>query len=150
MKRLAGFFSFKGRATRTAFWQTQLLCNVFFAMLWALGLLLADLTARGAFAAISLIGVAPVLAAQLAVLCRRLHDRGKSGWWLLPFYAIPLVISLVLSAFQSETPESSPFTAGLAILALIELGLIGWGLVEVGFIRGTRGANRYGPDPAAA
>ena len=46
-----------------------------------------------------------VLLPSLAVGARRLHDIGKSGWWLL-IYLIPLVGWLVLLFFAVQPSQS--------------------------------------------
>jgi uncharacterized membrane protein YhaH (DUF805 family) len=70
---------------------------------------------------------------------KRLHDRDKSGWWLLVFYLAPMVLSWI-SAILSRN--------GIGIvLALASFAISIWALVELGCLRGTVGPNRYGPDP---
>ena len=66
---------------------------------------------------------------------KRLHDRDKSGWWVLLFYVAPSIF---------EGIENS---TGLFIPGLTGFGISIWGLVELGFLRGTTGQNSYGPDP---
>jgi uncharacterized membrane protein YhaH (DUF805 family) len=75
----------------------------------------------------------------LAIGIKRLHDRDRSGWWILLFYFGPSV----LAAAQASTD------AGFAslILGLGTFVISVWCLVELGFLRGTRGPNRFGPDP---
>jgi len=55
-----------------------------------------------------------VLYPSLMVMVKRLHDRGRSGWFVL-----------------------------LVFVPLVNL----WPLIEISFLRGTRGSNNYGPDP---
>jgi uncharacterized membrane protein YhaH (DUF805 family) len=67
---------------------------------------------------------------------KRLHDRDKSGWWLLVFFLLPAVLSGLGT------------TIGFAILfSLASLAVSIWGVVELGFLRGSAGPNQYGPDP---
>ncbi|MGI9387877.1 MAG: DUF805 domain-containing protein [Methyloligellaceae bacterium] len=83
--------------------------------------------------------VAAVVFSSLSLAVRRLHDRNKSGWWLIPFYLIPNVLAGIGDQF-GENP--------LAIVFLVaSLALSIWALVEIGFLRGTVGDNEYGPDP---
>ena len=74
-----------------------------------------------------------------AVGVKRLHDRDKSGWWILLFYLAPSVLGSI--ANTSEQP-----LAGF-ILGVGSFVISIWALVELGFLRGTVGPNRYGPDP---
>jgi uncharacterized membrane protein YhaH (DUF805 family) len=126
-------FRLDGRRSRRGYWR---------AYLWLTALSSVVLVA-GYWTMIHVrwLGVAllsPMLAmigAQVAVIVQRLHDRARSGLWAAPF----LLLSLVGSFVQNPT--------GSAILILLlNLGLL-WGVVEIAFLRGRRGANRYGPDP---
>jgi uncharacterized membrane protein YhaH (DUF805 family) len=74
-----------------------------------------------------------------AVGVKRLHDRDKSGWWVLLFLLAPSVLGSI--ANTSEQPLVG-FVLGLASFVISI-----WALVELGFLRGTVGPNRYGPDP---
>ncbi|MEO1198990.1 MAG: DUF805 domain-containing protein [Pseudomonadota bacterium] len=95
-------------------------------------------------------------AAKLVVLfsiipnIRRLHDRGKSGWWLLLFSGMPwLTIGTVLFALSLLPPSPPPVialsVALTSLLALIAaLGIMLWGAVELTMRSGTPGPNKYG------
>ncbi|MBV8824186.1 MAG: DUF805 domain-containing protein [Hyphomicrobiales bacterium] len=92
-----------------------------------------------------LVGVGVVyvvlLVVGIFVGIKRLHDRDKSGWWLLLFYLVPMVLSWI-SAILSRN--------GIGVLfALASLIVAVWALVELGFLRGTAGPNQYGEDPLA-
>ena len=69
--------------------------------------------------------------AGACVLSKRLHDRGKSGWWA----------ALVLAALVAVWPRPIGFLDFLFGLALI------WAVIELGVLSGEEGANRYGPNP---
>jgi uncharacterized membrane protein YhaH (DUF805 family) len=80
-----------------------------------------------------------LLVVGIFVGIKRLHDRDKSGWWLLVFYLAPMLLSWV-SAILSRN--------GIGIVfALASFAISIWALVELGCLRGTVGPNRYGPDP---
>jgi uncharacterized membrane protein YhaH (DUF805 family) len=72
-----------------------------------------------------------------ALTTKRLHDRDKSAWWVLLFCGAPSILEAIGEHVGS---------AG-SILSLIGGGISVWGLVELGFLRGTTGQNRYGPNP---
>jgi uncharacterized membrane protein YhaH (DUF805 family) len=76
-----------------------------------------------------------------AVSIKRLHNRNKSGWWMIPF----IVATGLYSQFGDRLAGSwaKPFV-GLAAFILVI-----WGLAEMYRLRGTRRPNRFGPDPLA-
>jgi len=65
------------------------------------------------------------------VLSKRLHDRGRSGWWA----------ALILFALLAVWPRPIGFFDFLFAIALI------WAVVELGLMGGEQGANRFGPNP---
>jgi uncharacterized membrane protein YhaH (DUF805 family) len=82
-----------------------------------------------------------VLWCYAAVSIKRLHDRNKSAWWTLPFFVLPGLFN----QFESRLGDSIPVIAIGAILSVTFL----WGFIETGFLSGTQGPNRFGPDPLA-
>ena len=91
---------------------------------------------------IILVGVlvlVPSIVSWFAIGVKRLHDRDQSGWWILLFYFGPAV--------ASGLAQNSDSGAAALILSLVSLGIWIWALVVLGFLPGTRGPNRYGPDP---
>ena len=76
-----------------------------------------------------------------ATTVKRLHDRDKSGWWIVPFFIAPNLFSKIGDRLGDSWPAS--FLA----LAMVVLGV--WAFVEMLCLRGTGGPNRFGPDPLA-
>jgi uncharacterized membrane protein YhaH (DUF805 family) len=74
-----------------------------------------------------------------ATAIKRLHDRDKSGWWLLPFFVAPGLYG----QFADRLPDSY-VTASFAWVAF---ALYLWGFVELYFLKGTNWPNRFGPSP---
>jgi uncharacterized membrane protein YhaH (DUF805 family) len=74
-----------------------------------------------------------------AIGVKRLHDRNKNGWLVLLFYLAPSVLVSI------ATPTDQAVAAFVLGLAAFVISI--WGLVELGFRRGTVGPNPYGPDP---
>jgi uncharacterized membrane protein YhaH (DUF805 family) len=74
-----------------------------------------------------------LLYAGACVLSKRLHDRGRSGWWA----------ALVLFALIAVWP--TPHGFGALIFTLI----LGWAVIELGVMQSEAGANRFGPSPLA-
>lgn len=85
------------------------------------------------------IGLGLFLWIFLATSIKRLHDRDRSAWWMLPFFAGPQLFN----HFSDQFPDSY----FMMIPATIMLVLMIWGFVELYFLRGTKWTNRYGPDP---
>jgi len=144
MERLRELLRFDGRLSRIAFWRAYLFLAIAFSLSWCLGLF--AILAVGPPGAILLLPICPLLAANVAIAIRRLHDRGKSGWWIIPVGLLPFLAGLGMSA--ETTGASSP--ALLALTGLMATALVIWGWVEIGFRRGEAGANRYGEAPQAA
>lgn len=139
-------FSFNGRANRATWWLTFL---IFLILCPVLAFAQQRLSKFGGIDFLSFglgLGVNVVaLYSWIAVSCKRLHDRDKSGWWLILLFVMPTVLlavgTMLLGAFKSE--------AGLACL-FAALGIVIWAIIELGGLRGTAGANQYGPDPREA
>jgi uncharacterized membrane protein YhaH (DUF805 family) len=159
-------FSFTGRLNRARFWLATILLFVVGLVLLPIHVLSWILIATSPFSAAALIAVKGlsvmpfasaglifvllvylfvffanllILFASLAVVIKRLHDRDKSAWWLLPF---ALVSSILQAVAYNTLAVEVRIILGLACLAVAI-----WFLVELGFLRGTAGPNRYGPDP---
>jgi uncharacterized membrane protein YhaH (DUF805 family) len=77
----------------------------------------------------------------VAILIKRLHDRNKSGWWMVPFFVVPGLYH------QFEDRLGDTYLAGFVGLMAAILGL--WCFIEIACLSGTSGPNRFGPDPLA-
>ena len=123
------------------------------ALIVAIGLLMSSLTENQVVAAALTLGASLMLWviafilfiavtwSSLAVGVKRLHDRDKSGWWILLFWLGPSL----LGGWQSTGPNMG----GGLVLSLAAGVIAIWGFVELGCLRGTPGPNQYGPDPLA-
>lgn len=69
--------------------------------------------------------------AGACVLSKRLHDRGRSGWWA----------ALILLAIVACWPHPAGFLDFLFFAVLV------WAAVELAVMPGEQGANRYGVNP---
>lgn len=145
MSRLTRLFSFRGRASRLTYWRTQLWTSLVVAVLWVVTIFVA--MGAGDVAVIPLLLGIPVLVISLAVLVRRLHDRNRSSWWLLVFWAAPSACFIAAQWATERTGDGGTLAlAGLVAGLAFEL----WAIIEVGFLRGSKGDNRYGPPPAVS
>ena len=82
----------------------------------------------------------------LAIGVKRLHDRGKSGWWMLVFILPGGIRNTVESGYFYHGTKDWPtwIAIDLSIAAIIVLF---WAIIELGLLRGTAGANQYGENP---
>ncbi|UVO53071.1 DUF805 domain-containing protein [Sphingomonas sp. SUN039] len=117
----------------------------------------ALMAAGGAVGIIYLLNVLfslAMLIPSIAVGVRRLHDTDRRGWWLLAPLA-PYVAIFVLSfgmigmaasggANETTTAASAAVLIGICGLAVLVLGVM---LLVFMCLEGTRGPNRFGPDP---
>jgi uncharacterized membrane protein YhaH (DUF805 family) len=78
----------------------------------------------------------------IATSIKRLHDRDKSGWWMVPFFAVPNLCN-----HYSDLLPDSWFMLIPGVIAFV---LMIWGFVELYFLRGSRKTNRFGPNPLLA
>lgn len=128
-------FSFKGRISRKQWWLGVLIISLAAALMLGIAF----------WSSVPLLAIPFILVvfvATYALSVKRLHDRGKSGLWALVFIFLPGV----LDRWSDRLTEESPLWW---VLVLIGSALTIWGLIELGFRRGTDGDNDYGPDPLA-
>ena len=122
---LAGWISLNGRMPRRKWWFRCLLILIsFLACCSIYGGTVIPEHYRPAFLIAALV-ISAVLFFFISV--RRLHDLGLSGWWMPP-----------AMAFCVTVDQLSPGVSSLMMLLVC---------VWLGFFRGTKGPNSYGPDP---
>ena len=87
-------FSFRGRINRAKYWLTFLIYFIaLFALYVLFGLFFSFPTDLLGTILIFAIPFIPIIFSCIAVAIKRLHDRNKSGWWLLVFYLLPVFAS---------------------------------------------------------
>ena len=101
-------------------------------------------------AALGLIGVllAGFVYAWFAVMAKRLHDRNRSAYWLILLFVATFVSPSVQVLVWTNPGMSDRFglvTGTLLPLAMLVVTL--WAFVELYCLPGTKGENRFGPDP---
>ena len=156
LRKYAGF---SGRATRAEYWWWTLATTVCILILGALAFLLPD-----AALTMSLVESLFILAIFLptwAVTMRRLHDIGKSGWWILAWIFIGSVSGIIMLvgavlAFGLAFLGDLLGDGGLAAIGYVVLiiGLVPYAGTLLWMIawlarQGDAGSNRHGPDPRA-
>jgi uncharacterized membrane protein YhaH (DUF805 family) len=76
-----------------------------------------------------------------ATTIKRLHDRDKSGWWIVAFFIAPALVGGIANRLDDSN--------AVVALLLIAVSLNLWGSFELLFRKGACGPNRFGPDPLA-
>ncbi|MDC6351043.1 DUF805 domain-containing protein [Zeaxanthinibacter sp. PT1] len=107
LKVISQYTDFTGRARRMEYWMFVLFHFIFSVLAVAidnlLGITFGDIPYGWLFLAYALFSLLPGLAVQV----RRLHDSGRSGWWILIGF-VPLVGGLVLLVFYLLDSEDGP------------------------------------------
>jgi uncharacterized membrane protein YhaH (DUF805 family) len=140
------FFGFTGRINRAKYWLGILIYIIIALVMASLGYA-ADQTA--AFQLLSIIVNIGLFISGLALGAKRLHDRDKSGWWLLLFYIVPSAlfgIGAVMFLYGIGAEAAGGVITG-TIAYVLGLAVLVWAIIELGCLRGTLGPNRFGPDP---
>ena len=130
---------FSGRLNRKAYWSLILKLLAFMIVGIAIGIALMTASAPFFGGALVFASVIIALIASLGVSVRRLHDRNKSAWWLIPFNFLPNG----LVNMSETTPDSSTSVTVLTVGIALSI----WAFVDMGCLKGTEGDNAYGPDP---
>ena len=103
----ANYFNFKTRASRSEYWYF-----ILFLFIVSIALTIVDLAMNGPggkFLLNTIFSLATFIP-SLSVLVRRLHDIGRSGWYVLLVF-IPLVgiIILIYWACQPSAPQPNAY-----------------------------------------
>lgn len=94
------YTNFSGRSTRSEYWWF-----VLFNVLIGIAIIIIGVIAEP-LSYIGYIWELAILVPSLALAIRRLHDIGKSGWWLL-IGLIPLVGAIILLVFYCQSSDGS-------------------------------------------
>jgi len=157
------YFSPSGRISRSQFWLRGML-PIYGIMIVLYVIMIIGISAKsgvitGIFSVIVSIYALIVIWPIIAVWVKRIHDRNKSGWYLLipiiagiivaivMIVAIASTVSAIMTGHDSEVGLLAGAGVFAVILYLINFGIGIWFFVEFGCMRGTIGANLYGPDP---
>ena len=90
---------FSGRARRKEYWMYTLFVTIIYIVLAVIGVVAKQTW-------IPIVFYVGILLPSLGVLVRRLHDTGRSGWWVL-FGLVPLAGGITLLVFTCLDGEPS-------------------------------------------
>ena len=143
---LKKYADFTGRAPRAEYWWFVLLYVVAYLVATILDSVLGLGGMLYTYGPITLLLALTVLVPSIAVTVRRLHDTNRSGWWIMLAVIPYLILGIMVGSAAANGDMTGLATAGLfSIVALI--GAIV--LLVFMVLPGTKGDNRFGPDPYA-
>jgi len=77
------YANFSGRAQRAEYWMFQLLTFIVFIGAFFFSLFVAKHNSENIFLLLVVLIILILIVPAFSVLVRRLHDIGRSGWWML-------------------------------------------------------------------
>ena len=134
---LKKYAQFGGRSQRKEFWYFFLFYSLFSIPFGVVDMFLIGTSILGT------IYFLVFLTPSLAVGVRRLHDMGRSGWWML------LYTGIVLQQLASGVKVSGRGVSGEAVVAIVFVVAAVCAVVLIVFMvrKSQPGRNRYGPGP---
>lgn len=133
---LSKYADFRGRASRSEYWYFVLFVIVVALIASVLDVLLSTFV-------VNALSSLALLLPNLSVVVRRLHDTGRSGYWVLAFY-LTIGITLTLSVGISLYYPSPVIIPLLLVTCLIILIIIYFVFT---LLPSMEGDNKYGPNP---
>ena len=103
------YFQPEGRARRKEFWMFQLFVYVAIIALCIVGSIFSAISNTLGMLVFAIIGLAGlgIILPGITLNIRRLHDIGKSGWWLLlSFIPFGGIVLLVFACLDSQPGEN--------------------------------------------
>ena len=143
-------FSLYGRTSRAGYWLFILI-----ALCVSIAGIMIDHVA-GTYSAIEsgpfeIIASLLTIPSSIAITVKRFHDREMSGYWIIGFALLTIGAIASLAFVPGEPFEFGegmpPAFVFVGVLGAVVIQIIQ--LVILGFLPGTRGPNKYGPDPLA-
>jgi len=103
---LKKYFVFSGRAQRAEYWYFILFNIIASIIIVIIDSIVGTFNPETGVGILSVIYALAILIPSIAVAVRRLHDTGRTGWWLL-IWLIPLVGFIVILVFMILDSEPS-------------------------------------------
>ena len=142
---LKKYADFSGRAPRAEFWWFYLLMIVAYFVAMIVDSLVG-IELMGPYGLLTCLIALALIVPSLAATVRRLHDTNRSGWWIL-IAVVPYFIMGVMMGMAAASGNM----AGMASAGIVGLVALAGGIAMLVFmvLPGTKGDNRFGPDPYA-
>jgi uncharacterized membrane protein YhaH (DUF805 family) len=139
-------FSFRGRLNRARYLILELAVLTSWLMLWVKH----PAEASPQWEALHWLAAVVIGWINLAATARRLHDRNRSGWWTVAVLVVNRLVFLSYGLFFGSYfgADISSAVQLLFVMAFVTLSVLQtWIFIELFFMIGTDGTNRFGPDP---
>lgn len=114
LKALKQYFDFSSRARRKEYWFFILFYVIFYLIAATIDVVLLQSDPQSGVGIVTLIFSLAVFFPSLAVNVRRLHDTGRSGWWLLLSF-IPLAGIIILVFLCQDSTEDNNYGTNLKL-----------------------------------
>jgi uncharacterized membrane protein YhaH (DUF805 family) len=101
LQALKKYATFSGRAQRAEYWYFVLFYTLIYIVLSIIDSTIGFFSAKFGVGLLSGLFTLSVLVPSLAVAVRRLHDTGRSAWWILIAF-IPIIGGIVLLVFTVQ------------------------------------------------
>lgn len=150
---LSKYATFSGRASRSEYWWFYL-----FTILVNIGTSIIDAVLNTGFdneiGIVSTVASLALLLPSIAVTARRLHDIGRTGWWML-FPVVTILATVVVAfvaLFDALLGADADFRPAISwVLVLLVCGLLALAacitMLVFLCLDSTPGPNKYGPSP---
>lgn len=137
-------FGFKGRINRARYLAVQLAILALWLVLWLKSPFDFSSQWQPWVFALAMIWI------NTATTVKRLHDRNRSGWWAVAVFVVSRLSYVYYGLFfglyfgvDISIAEELLFVMSAAALSLLQT----WVVIELFFLIGTDGPNRFGSDP---
>jgi uncharacterized membrane protein YhaH (DUF805 family) len=111
LEALKKYAVFGGRARRMEYWMFVLFNVIFSIATFCIDMVVGAASGLGGFGILFCLYSLGIFIPSISVAVRRLHDIGKSGWWLLICF-VPLVGAIVLLVFYIQPGQAGANTYG--------------------------------------
>ncbi|HYD13057.1 MAG TPA: DUF805 domain-containing protein [Allosphingosinicella sp.] len=138
---LKRYAEFRGRSTRTELIAFYLLVLTVTVLLGWGGTAISFHAQQWVSSGLALLLFCP----SVALAVRRLHDSGRSGWWLL--VALPFLVASAWAFFARPGPWAIQTHLEFPWWIDVPLGLTGAALAILLLLDDEPGPNRFGPNP---
>jgi uncharacterized membrane protein YhaH (DUF805 family) len=138
--------SFRGRINRARYLVVQLALLTFWLMLW----LKFSFQFSSQWEALHWFVASAMLWINAATTAKRLHDRNRSGWWAVAVFAVNRLSYAYYGLFFGLYFGVDISTARELLVVMLAVAvsvLQTWVVIELFFVMGTDGPNRFGSDP---